>query len=168
MNPERKRKPTRLSGYDYSSPGFYFATICTHQRECRFRQVIDGEMHLNNAGKIAWQGWEPLSRGYPNIGIEHFVVMPNHVHGLIEIKPFDVFQHKKPHDLSEIIRGFKTWSAIRINRVQNSAGAPVWQRSFYDQIIRNEKQLQTVVDYIRMNSERWDEDKENLTVFLGD
>jgi hypothetical protein len=85
-DPQRHhRRSIRLKGYDYTQPGAYFITICTHGRECLFGEIIDGEMHLNEAGQIVVQSWQDLPNHVPNVQLDAFVVMPNHVHGIIII-----------------------------------------------------------------------------------
>jgi putative transposase len=85
-DPEKHhRRSIRLKGYDYTQPGAYFITICTHGRECLFGEIIDGEMHLNEAGQIVVQTWQDLPNHVPNVQLDAFVVMPNHVHGIIII-----------------------------------------------------------------------------------
>ncbi|WP_242632684.1 transposase [Thiothrix fructosivorans] len=85
-NPDlHHRHSIRLHGYDYSQNGLYFVTICTHNRECLFGDIRDGEMHPNDAGKMIQRVWDEIPNHYPGIGIEHFVVMPNHIHGIITL-----------------------------------------------------------------------------------
>ena len=83
--PERRRRSIRLKGYDYSQPGAYFVTICTHERRCLFGDVVDGEMRLNELGKIARQCWLAIPEHFPHARLDEFVIMPNHVHGIIWI-----------------------------------------------------------------------------------
>jgi REP element-mobilizing transposase RayT len=126
------RRSIRLRDYDYSRAGAYFVTICTWQRECLFGGISDGEMRLNNLGSIACAAWTDLSNHYKHIELDAFVVMPNHVHGLIVLA--DV-QAKgaglkpaltvKIHCLSEIVRGFKTFSSRYINESRYNPGCPV-------------------------------------------
>ena len=162
MKPYRDRTPTRLRGYDYTTPGFYFITICTFQREYLFGEIINSAMNLNSAGKIVQSVWENLPQRYSHVHAGEFIVMPNHFHGVIEITSVNMdIEKDKKYGLSEIVRGFKAWSSRRINLVQNTAGVPVWQRSFYDRIIRDDFQLENAMMYIKMNPQRWEEDEEN-------
>jgi REP element-mobilizing transposase RayT len=125
-------------------------------------------MHLNKIGKIVEKAWLGLPDHYPDIDVEHFIIMPNHLHGLVEIKEaprrggFLNPPLQKAFGLTEIIRGFKTWSAREVNSLRNTKGVPLWQRSFYDKIIRDEKQLFTILEYIRYNPQRWADDEENI------
>jgi REP element-mobilizing transposase RayT len=167
---------TRLKGYNYSNNGAYFVTICTQKRQYFFGSIT--ENHPNK--KIATQCWLDLPNHYPNCFLDVFVVMPNHVHGIIiidnamvetgfkpvstaqtSLKPVSTTMNKK-YSLSEIIRGFKTFSARKINESQNTQGTPFWQPRFYDRIIRNEKELNGAREYIMSNPFKWDLDKNNI------
>ncbi|HKJ28450.1 MAG TPA: transposase [Anaerolineales bacterium] len=159
MDETRGRKPTRLKGYDYSTPGTYFVTICTFHRECLFGEVDGDKIQLNPIGKLVEKIWFGLPRQFLHIKADHFVVMPNHVHGLIEIMPNEI---KSRHGLSDIMNGYKSRTTRLVNRIRDTKGVPLWQRSFYDRIIRDEKQLLTVIEYIRQNPSRWMEDEENI------
>jgi REP element-mobilizing transposase RayT len=159
------RKTLRLKGYDYNLPGLYFVTICARARECTLGIVEEGRVHLSDIGKIVTKEWSNLLNHYPNIGLDEFVIMPNHVHGIIEITTgrggFRNPPLQKQYGLPEIVRGFKTWSARKINEHQNTEYIPFWQRSFYDHIIRNEKELYAIRKYIRNNPLQWELDQEN-------
>ena len=170
MYPQRERKPNRLKGFDYSSPGIYFVTICTYQRAYLLGEVTRGKMVMNNAGKIVQQVWNELPVHYSDINIDHFIIMPNHIHGLIKLLEPNVGDGFKPstaeirhsHGLSEIVRGFKSFSARRVNNVMNSKGVPLWQRSFYDRIIRSDDEHYAVIQYIQDNPKNWQEDEDNI------
>lgn len=163
------RQPTRLKGYDYSLPGAYFVTICSYRRQCLFGEVVNCEMVLNPFGKILWEVWYKLPERYPHIELDAFIAMPDHVHAIIMLNDIpleDGFNQEKGeglkpsptnrrHALPEIIRGFKVLSAKRINTCRRTAGVPVWQRSFYDHIIRNRHDLSEIRKYIAENPQRW-------------
>ncbi len=162
------RRSIRLKGYDYSQPGAYFVTICTHQRDCLFGSVINGQMILNEYGKIVEQTWFDLVNHVGNVELDAFVVMPNHVHGIIIIidnsdvvgagsEPAPTLRKSQP--LPEIVRQFKTFSAKRINQIRRTAGVPVWQRNYYEHIIRQEEVLQQLRAYISENPQRWELDE---------
>jgi len=151
----RIRKSIRLPQYDYSNPGSYFVTIVTHQRQPIFGQVVDGQMILFNAGLIVQRTWDDLPKHYPGICLDAMVVMPNHVHGIITLIGSN-------HPLTEIVRGFKSFSARRINLVRDEQGRPVWQRNYYEHIIRDEIEFRRIFDYIETNPARWKEDRENV------
>jgi putative transposase len=157
-NPDfNHRQSIRLNGYDYSTSGAYFITICTHEREYLFGDIINETMELNAFGDIARSHWQQLSQHHPNIIMDESIVMPNHLHGIIVLE--SLMDYKK--SISEIIRGFKTFSAKAINKERGLRGVPVWQRNYYDRIIRNELELDRVRQYIINNPRNWDADKNN-------
>ena len=262
-DPQRHhRRSIRLKGYDYTQPGAYFITICTQGRECLFGEIIDGEMHLNEAGQIVVQTWQDLPNHISNVQLDAFVVMPNHVHGIIIITdragvvgtgsepartmmgsgsavdsdstpgpgsaadsgstagpgsvgagsvgagsepapttttgpgptagPGSVAGSgpttgpgsvavvvgsgsvgsgsvgagsepaptRSSYGLPEIVRQFKTFSARRINELRGTPGTPVWQRNYYEHIIRNKRALNAIRQYIMENPRRWHRDRE--------
>jgi len=160
-----QRKSIRLAGYDYRTPGAYFITVCSHKREYLFGEVLNGVMNINEYGQIVQSTWDDLI--HHNFGIElgEFVVMPNHIHGVIIIN--DVVgagSEPAPTDpaptppLSEIVRQFKTFSARRMNILRNTPGVPIWQRNYWEHIIRSEVSYARICDYIVNNPLWWDED----------
>ena len=173
------RRSIRLRGWDYSEPGGYFVTICAHGRECLFGEITGGEMRLSRFGTIVRDAWNDLPNHYPHVQLDEFVVMPNHVHGIIvltddsivgansyvvgassELAPTGTTTHKR-HPLSEIIRSFKTFSARRINTIRQTPGVPVWQRNYYEHIVRNDADLNRIRAYIEHNPFQWTLDEEN-------
>jgi len=177
------RKSIRLKGYDYSQAGAYFITVCTYQRECLFGEIVDGEMKLNNYGEIVYYTWNDLLNHVPGIELGEFVVMPNHIHGIIIITD-DVVGAGSPgtyfvgagsepaptepapttkYALPEIVRQLKTFSARRINQRRATTGIPVWQRNYWEHIIRNEESYNKIAEYIIFNPYHW----ENDTLFGG-
>ena len=132
------RKSIRLKEYDYSQAGEYFVTICTHDHECMFGEIINGEMRLNAIGKIVNEEWLRTTRIRPGIELDVFVLMPNHIHGIIVIKeesPIpNVGTHscaspqRKPRSLGSIIAGFKSVATKRINEMRQTPSFPVWQK----------------------------------------
>jgi REP element-mobilizing transposase RayT len=163
---QRHRTSIRLTGYDYASAGIYFITICTHQRECLFGEVIAGKMHLNQFGTIIRGHWLKLPNHHPHLRLDTFIVMPNHLHGLLvleeAIAPKGRINLDKTnpqrHGIPEIIRGFKTFSARQVNRMRQSPGLPIWQRSYHDRIVRDDIALENIRQYIQTNPESWMED----------
>lgn len=176
------RRSIRLKDYDYSSAGAYFVTICAHNRDCLFGEIIDGEMVLNDAGKMVERCWLEIPDHYPSVELDEFVIMPNHIHGIIVIPDFvgvqdfeplqqtiksdksDIlkknrFQHIIPRSIGAIIRGFKIgvtkWFRNNTNIVF------VFQRNFYEHIIRDESDLNRIREYIVNNPARWQDDEEN-------
>jgi REP element-mobilizing transposase RayT len=172
------RRSIRLTGYDYSQAGVYFITICTKDRECLFGDVVNGKMTINTWGEIVLTCWVALPQHYPHVDLDAFVIMPNHVHGVVLIthdlgvgaglkpartkpartKPAPTNQMKR-HGLSEIVRAFKTFSARRINESRGTPAVPVWQRNYYEHIIRDENELNRTRDYIQNNPAHWSEDE---------
>lgn len=150
--PRPERKSPRLKDYDYTLPGTYFVTICQRQKLHIFGEVLEGEMFLSPAGVIVHSCWSELPQHYPNMSLDCFVVMPNHTHAIILI-----IQQTR-HGLTEMVRGFKTWSARRINKLLDNPTGQVWQRSFHDYIIRTEESLHYIRAYITDNPARWHND----------
>ena len=152
MTSHRERKSTRLKTYDYTQTGAYFVTICTHNREHLFGEIVLDQMQLNHYGRIVHTQWQGLPSHYPHISIDTFIVMPNHTHAII------IIHEQKQHGLSEIIRNLKTYSAKQINQLRDMANIAVWQRSFHDHIIRNEYSLNLIRQYIIYNPALWEKD----------
>lgn len=180
FNPDiHHRRSIRLKDYDYSQAGSYFVTICAWQRECLFGDIVDGEMRLNDFGRVVDAVWYGLPDHYVGIELDEYTVMPNHFHGIIAIvgagfKPAQLEDAQeraglkpaptqKQHGLSEIIRGFKTFSSRRINESRANPGCPVWQRNYYERVIRNETELARAREYIVNNPLKWELDHENPT-----
>ena len=202
----RHRKSLRLQGYDYAQTGLYFVTVCTENRRCLFGEIIVGagskpaQMVVNENGEIVKNTWFDLVNHVDDIVLHEFVVMPNHVHGIIEIdrhrngtvvdraglEPAPTRENgferaglepaptrgnefvgagskpastEKRQPLSEIVRQFKTFSAKRINQLRNSSGAKVWQRNYYEHVIRSEESYLKIAEYVRHNAATWLTDK---------
>jgi REP element-mobilizing transposase RayT len=170
------RRSIRMKGYDYSREGLYFVTICVQNRACLFGKITNGEMILNEYGQIVQMVWNELPRHYANIQLDEFIVMPNHIHGIIAItdenavdivgagfKPAPTTEPTTipttKHGLPEIVRALKTFSAIKINALRNSQGEKLWQRNYWEHIIRNEKSYQYIANYIVNNPPNWNKDK---------
>jgi REP element-mobilizing transposase RayT len=167
------RRSIRLQHYDYAQAGAYFVTVCVQNRACLFGTISEGQMRSNDHGKIVNECWNDLPNHYGHVILDVFEVMPNHVHGIIILSDNTVGAGLKPaptckpaptikhHGLPEIIRAFKTFSSRRINQVRNTRGMPVWQRNYYEHVIRNEDDLNKVREYIITNPAGWDKDEEN-------
>jgi len=175
----------RLKGYDYTQAGAYFVTIVTHDRECLFGEVVDGQMRLNPFGEIVREEWfrTAVVRPYVMLAPDEFVVMPNHIHGIIWItggrgdpvgRPYDPVG--RPHDndrddqrshgpaagsVGAIIGQIKSIAAKRINALRGTPAAPVWGRNYYEHIIRYETSLNRIRRYIAANPSQWAEDHEH-------
>jgi REP element-mobilizing transposase RayT len=176
------RRSIRLPKYDYSQPGAYFVTIVTWHRESLFGEVVKGRMVLSKFGLVAKLQWENLPKRFPNISLGAFVIMPNHMHGIIVIvtgkgtagNPSDLdvepsrraptieqFQKPVKGSIPTIIRSYKSSVSYRINLIRRTQDIPVWQRNYYEHVIRNERDLQNKIDYINANPLLWDQDDEN-------
>lgn len=171
--PKTTRKLNRLKGFNYSQSGYYFITVCTQNRlEC-FGNIDDGVNILNEFGNIVNNQWLWLSEQYSYIKLDEFIIMPNHVHGIVLIENDDHgrdnprivpttttnIYHRRHNLLSKTINAFKTTSSKMLH--QNGLNEFKWQRSFYDHIIRNEKSLIHIREYIINNPLNWDLDSEN-------
>ena len=157
-DPSPRRHSLRLQGYDYSQAGAYFITVCTHKRLLLFGDVIEGNVRVNDIGTIVHQSWDNLPNHYPGIELDAFIVMPNHVHGIIMLSD----EGNTRHGIPEIVRGFKTFSARTANEYRRSRAA-LWQRGYYEHVIRDERALNRVRAYIANNSVRWTDDPENIS-----
>jgi len=173
------REATRLPNYDYSSPGAYFVTVCTQGRRAILSWVIDGQVILTDFGRIVDDTWHWLEQQYEYVKLDEYVVMPDHFHAILIIKPGDLpyddnagGSRTAPTDflledcrgrsgtarppvkrktIGRLIGAFKTVSTKLINETRNTPGAKIWQRSFYDHVIRNETDLAVLRDYILNN-----------------
>ena len=159
------RKRMRLKEYDYSLPGYYYVTVSAQNGQEWFGEVTDGEMVLGMPGRIVEMSWREIPNHFDNVELDEFVVMPNHLHGIIIIKKEIVGdRHACPlrrqyQLLPVIIGGFKS-AVSRQMHVSKIAGFR-WQRSFYDRVLRGEKELKAIREYIRNNPQQWDLDAEN-------
>jgi len=163
----RSRRSLRLPGYDYTESGAYFIIVVAHGRECLFGQMVNEAMLRTDAGHVVQAVWDRLPAHYPHVRLDAFVIMPNHVHGVLILGSDSVGAGLKPapterrYGLPEIVRGFKTFSARRINECRNAPGAAVWQRNYYEHVIRNEESLLRIREYIENNPLQWELDREN-------
>ncbi len=155
-----RRRSLRVHDYDYTRPGAYFVTICTHRRARLFGRIVEDAMHPNAFGKIVGETWQALPSHYPNVELDAFVIMPNHVHGILVLDS-DTTTLPKRHGLPEVIRAFKTFSSRRINRRRGGSSRHVWQRDYYEHVIRLEDSLSDIREYIETNPPRWHLDREN-------
>ncbi len=175
-NPEiHHRRSIRLKGYDYSQPGLYFITICVHNREHLFGEIVGGKMGMNDAGKIAEQEWLKTAEMRENVELLEYVIMPNHMHGIILLndrrgttrcrgtthRAPTIEQFGKPtsNTIPTIVRGYKSAVTKKINMLRNMPGVPVWQRNYYEHIIRDQKSYYHIAKYIRNNPLKWRDDR---------
>ena len=147
------RKPNRLKYYDYSNAGWYFVTICTQNHLHHFGEILDKEMVLNDVGSITNKIWNEIPDHYPTVELDEFIIMPNHIHGII-INNSDVGERHASPLLGNIIGSFKSAVTKSVHLYDNNNFK--WQRSFYDRIIRNEKELYNIRKYIQQNPHKWD------------
>ncbi|MBI5816793.1 MAG: transposase [Nitrospinae bacterium] len=160
------RRTIRLKEYDYSLAGYYFVTVCASGRKCLFGDVAGEEMRANHPGEIVIDTLYGMPKHYPHIVLDESIVMPNHVHFIIGISVGAGLKPALPRTagLPEVVRAFKTFSARRINELRKSSGVPVWQRNYYEHIIRNGKSLNLTREYIIDNPARWEVDRENPAI----
>ncbi len=169
----RGRQSIRLKGYDYAAAGGYFVTIVTFGRENLFGDIVGNEMQLNTLGKIVHEEWFKTAalRPYVELREGEFVVMPNHAHGIIWIvdgvvgarrrraPTTEKFGKPVPGSIPTIVRAFKSAVSYRAGRELNAAN--IWQRNYYEHIIRNEHDYERIAAYIAANPANWSDDKEN-------
>ena len=170
------RKSIRIQGYDYAQDGAYFVTICTYNRDCLFGE-INPEMVLNPFGIIVRDAWQNTSVIRPGILLDEFVIMPNHIHGIIIIRrgvsqyaptmappypPTPSFRSPS-QTIGAIVRGFKSSTTKQINQIRGTPGLPVWQRNYHEHIIRNEEELHRIREYIITNAQNWVNDTQFMT-----
>lgn len=164
----RERKPNRLKFYDYSNAGWYYVTICTKNHINFFGNVKNEEMLLNDVGKVTEKMWLSIPDHYQFVELDEYVIMPNHIHGIIIIDcdnknvEDEIIRPQRKTNLSNVIKGFKI-GVTKWCKKYNLQDFK-WQRSYYDRIIRNEKELYNIRKYIRQNPFKWDLEKhiENL------
>jgi len=168
---QHHRRSLRLPGYDYTREGAYFVTICTHHRACLFGEIVDDEMRLNGAGLMVQEEWLRSAEVRTEIELspDEFVVMPNHIHGIVWITevgahgraPLQKTLHRQPCSLASFIAGFKSITTKRINEHRATPGVSVWQRNYYEHIIRDDHALNQIREYIVNNPMQWAMDREN-------
>ncbi len=184
LDAERHRRSVRLPGYDYAQPGAYFVTLVTAGRQCLFGLIENQEMRLSYLGEIAEQQWIKLPQRFPNLELGAFVTMPNHVHGILIIRdrrdtagnladsedasyrraPTEEFGRPLPGSIPTIIRSYKSAVAYCIHAQGSMVGAAVWQRNYYEHIIRDHDGWDRIHRYIESNPATWAQDEENPLV----
>ena len=171
FKPHQNRKSLRLPNYDYTQEGAYFITILNVNRECLFGDVVQGEIRLNQIGNIVKDVWQSIPIHFPQASVDHFVIMPNHIHGIIDLvgarhavplrfTKLNNEQFGKPvsGSIPTIIRSFKSEVTRRVNIFRKTPGAKLWQRNYYEHVIRNEIDFQSLLDYILSNPINWRDD----------
>lgn len=163
-----KRRSVRLVGYDYSGCGFYFITICCKDFKCLFGEIKHDKTILNELGETVKHCWKEIPNHYPQVKLHDFVIMPNHLHGIIEIvganhhSPEEIISENKhpkgtSNTIGAMVRGFKIGVTKWGKANQNIS--KIWQRGFHEHIIKNDSAYQKISDYIIENPVRWDKDK---------
>jgi len=184
------RRSIRLQGYDYSSAGAYFVTLVTWRRECLFGEIVNGEMVLNDFGKIIQWEWLELPKRFRYIELGEFIIMPNHLHFILIFREpvgatrqglTDALAGKAPMQtiasdgmdgsplphgpksasLGAIVSQFKSRVTKRLWKIPALKNTPIWQRNYYEHIIRNEPEMDRITRYIASNPARWNDDDEN-------
>lgn len=188
FDPEKHhRQSIRLRNYNYSQPGYYFLTICTYKKQCWFGEIKNDQMHLNQIGKIVAEEWLNTPKIRPNFQLDEWVIMPNHLHGIViinenlnllgdrnvsEQKTFgegnrDILGarnaplRQEPNSISSFVAGFKSAVTKRINLLRDNRDIPIWQRNYYESIIRDEQSLIAIREYIVNNPCQWQKDSDN-------
>jgi putative transposase len=177
---KHRRRSIRLKDYDYSQGGAYFITVCTRKRENLFGNVTEGQIQLNRYGKVVNDFWDNIPTHFPSVDMDAFVVMPNHVHGIIlihdacrggVIPPTDngmvspsrgeVTSPLRKISLGQIVAFYKYQTAKLVNQIRNTPGVTIWQRNYHDHIIRDDEHLNKIREYVFENPLKWDLDDEN-------
>lgn len=186
-----KRRSIRIQEFDYAQPGVYFITVCTYKRQCTLGEINHCEMFLNALGRIVQEEWNKTAVIRSNVSLDSFVIMPNHLHRILLIhesnEPLAIerenalqgrgtlqcapttnrlpsterFGRSTCNSIPTIVRLFKASSTRRINILRGKMGAPVWQRNYYEHVIRDEIELNRIRRYIDANPFNWHEDREN-------
>nr|WP_314288660.1 transposase [uncultured Capnocytophaga sp.] len=192
-NPDiHHRRSIRLKGYDYAQKGMYFITLCVQERECIFGTIFENRMFLNEIGQIVANEWVNTMNIRDNVIIHNFIVMPNHIHGIVEITYNKndeclIGEFVSPtKSIGAIVRGFKITTTKRIKNFITPVGANgnspnsnspnansplqewiinhlphIWQRNYYEHIIRDYNDHERIANYINSNPSRWEEDMFN-------
>jgi putative transposase len=173
--PHRNRRSMRLPGYDYTLAGGYFVTLLSYQRIPRFGEITEGEILLSPVGELLQREWLKLPCRFPNIVLDFYVIMPDHMHGILLFNDSDAPPHvdsgafrnfsedakspQLPHvahgSLGAVIRSFKSTVSRLSNFQRSSDGQPLWQRNYYEHVIRNEADLDRIRNYILSNPLNW-------------
>jgi len=176
INEERKRRSIRLPGADYSDPGGYSLTICSAGRKNTFGKIRDGKTELSPLGEIVQECWVAIPQHFASAEIKEFVVMPNHLHGIVVLhvgaryivpsdrmaRQTESFQSPTKGTIPTIVRAFKA-AVTRIAREQTGfSGGEIWQRNYFEHVLRNGQEYADASRYILENPKKWEWDKQNL------
>ena len=158
------RRSPRLRNYDYTQGGAYFVTICSYGSALIFGYVADGKMLLNDLGKLVDEEWRKTAAVRPTVELDLYIVMPNHIHGILlvaehqQASPAAVQSTLPANSLGSIVAQFKSVVTKRSRRLAYPPSTPIWNRNYYDHIVRNEQDLDRIRRYIFANPARWSED----------
>lgn len=166
------RRSIRLAEYDYGQAGAYFVTICTHDHKSLFGRMIGDRVHLNGFGRTVEDEWRRTDSLRKNLQLDAHAVMPNHFHGILfmtlegqgtarRAPTVEQFGRPVSASLPTIVRSFKSAVTRSINAVRNTPGARVWQRNYYEHVIRSEQDMNRIREYIVANPAQWAFDREN-------
>ncbi len=160
-----ERGSIRLPDYDYTQDSLYYITLCCQHRLTLFGEVINGELGLNAAGKMVEEEWKALPARFPEIRLHAYVVMPNHFHAIVEVHDIEQTNSKneKPRTLGNILAAFKSIVTVNFTHGVKELGwqpfdKKVWQRNYWEHIIRNDQAYQKITEYIIENPIYWRED----------
>ncbi len=164
------RRATRLRNYDYGQTGGYFVTICVQDQKCMLGEIIDGWMQSNEIGKIVVECWNRIPQRFFSAELDASVVMPNHIHGIILLNTGGTNTRSQPHrrgevssptstTLGQIVAYFKYQSTKCVNQYRDMPGTRIWQRNYYDHVLRDEIDLQRIRQYITNNPMQWELDQ---------
>jgi putative transposase len=159
-----RRSSLRLKNFDYSTAAVYFLTVCTSERKTILGASLEGKVRASAMGRIVSECWFELPYHYAHLELGAFIVMPNHVHGLISLRdPVGAGLRPAPTTatLSEIVGVFKSFSSRRIHAANASSPKKIWQRGYYEHIVRNPEECERIKRYILKNPARWAFDREN-------
>lgn len=183
MDQELHRRTVRLPDFDYSQAGAYFVTICAFQHKCVFGEIVNGEVSLSPRGAVVEECWKSIPDHFPTVNLGAFIVMPNHMHGIIHITTIDnacscrgtacraptadnqlnneKFGQPVSGSIPTIVRSFKSAVTKRVFELSSTPSLPIWQRGYYEHIIRTEHAYTQIEGYILENPLRWGDDPEN-------
>ena len=170
------RHSIRLPEFDYRQFGAYFLTICTYEKDPIFGRVYSDAVHLTEFGRAVEHEWSLTGKLHDYVATDTHVVMPNHFHGIIWLRRNVVgaqraaplradaarLSNVQPQSLGAVVRGFKSASTKRINELRATPGSPVWQRNYYERVLRNDEELCRAQEYINYNPLKWSEDPNHI------
>ncbi len=156
-----RRDRLRWRGYDYTTPGSYYVTLCTQGRRCLFGHVAEGLLHANDAGRMVTSVWESIPQTFESVRLAEFVLMPNHLHGLLTLRREEALPRVK---LGTVIQWFKYRTTLEYGRGVRTRGwqrfeRHLWQRGFHDRVLRDEAERAHASGYILRNPRQWREDR---------